>query len=240
MAFEKLNGIVLRYVDYKENDRILSVFTKERGLVSVTARGVRSNKAQSASAVKDVFCCGEFVIYERNGIEYVSSSSMIEAFYPIREDYDKFTAAAQIAGIIQRTADKNKNDELYMLAYYTFSFLAYGSADHRDLLIGFAAKFIAAEGYEPIITQCANCGKSVLSYKSIHFSNRLGGSLCDDCASNEASYSVETMEALRRIILLENKELDRIRLTEKMRGELLSLLSGHMEHSLGLRLNQAK
>lgn len=240
MAFDKLNGIVLRYADYKENDRILTVLTRERGIVSLTARGVRSAKPNNACAVKDSFCCGEFVVYERNGIEYISSSSVIEAFYPIREDYDRFSAAAQIADIVKRAADISKNDEMFMLVYYAFSFLAYGKASHRDLFIGFIAKFIAIEGYEPIITYCVNCGKSVLNYKRIRFSNSLGGSLCDECSSNEADYAAESMEALRRIILLDSRELDRIRLSETMQTDLFKLLSEHMRYSIGQSIRPLK
>lgn len=240
MAFDKLNGIVLRYTDYKENDRILNVLSRERGIVSIMARGVRSNKHNSACAAKDVFCCGEFVVYERNGIEYVSSSSVIEAFYPIREDYDRFTTAAQIARMIQKSADPNKSNELYALVYYALSFLAYGKAEPRDLFIGFASKLIITEGYEPIITRCANCGKSVLNYTKIRFSNGFGGSMCDDCAANEPEYSAKSMEALRRIMLLENKDLDRIRLTDTMRVELFELLAGHIEYSMGFSIRPTK
>lgn len=240
MAFDKLNGIVLRYADYKENDRILTVLTRERGLVSLTARGVRSNKPNAACAVKDILCCGEFVVYERNGIEYISSSSVTEAFYPIREDYDRFSAAAQIAATIKKVGNASKNDELYMLVYYTLSFLAYSEASCKDLLIGFYTKLIVIEGYEPIITYCAGCGKSVLNYKQIRFSNQLGGSLCDECASEEAAYSAGSMEALRRIILLESRELYRIRLSDNMQSELFKLLSSHMEYSMGQSIPHIK
>ncbi|MBR3299681.1 MAG: DNA repair protein RecO [Clostridia bacterium] len=230
MAFETLNGIVLRYADYKESDRILTVLTREQGLVSLTARGVRSNRKNAAGAVKDVYCCGEFVVYERNRIKYVSSSSVIEAFYPIREDYDRLTAAAQIARMAERTASGEKNDELYSLVYHAFSFLAYSEAEPVDLTLAFAVKLIALEGYEPVVTRCAVCGRSVLDESGIRFSNRHGGSVCSECCTDEPSYAPSTMEALRRMLLLESRGMEKVRLSENMRAELNALLFDYIEY----------
>ena len=231
MIFETLNGIVLRYADYKENDRIMTLLTRERGLVSVTARGVRAIKKSNAAAVKDVYCFGEFVIYERSGIYYVSSSTLIEAFYPIREDYDRLTAAAQIAKMTEKAALNENNEQLFSLVYHAFSFLAYAEIEPIDMLLAFASKLIAAAGYEPVITRCAVCGKSVLDAKAIRFSDRHGGSVCDECAEDEPAYSPSSMEAFRRLILLEPREMDRVKLTATMRTELNKLLFDYMEYS---------
>lgn len=242
MAFEKLNGIVLRYADYKESDRILTVLTRERGIVSLTARGVRANRAASLSAVKDACCCGEFIVYERGHIVYVSSSAPIESFYPIREDYDKLTSAAQIARIAEKAATSDKSDALYSLVYHAFSFLAYSGSTPEDLLIAFAAKLIALEGYEPVITRCAICDRSVLNEKRIRFSNGHGGAICDECAHDEPSYTASTMEALRRLLLLDVRNMDRVRLTAEMRAELKTLVFDYLEYSLEqpVRLGYAK
>ena len=231
MAFETLKGIVLKYADYKENDRILTLLTRERGLVSLTARGVRTGKKANASAVKDAYCCGEFVVYERNRMLYVSSSSLIEAFYPIREDYDRLTAAAQIARMAEKAASNEKNEPLFSLVYHSLSFLAYSKVEPVDLVLAFASKLIVVEGYEPLITRCSVCGRSVLSESSIRFSNSHGGSVCSECAGDEPTYSPSSMEAFRRMILLEPREMDRVRLTEAMRSELNKLLIDYIEFS---------
>lgn len=242
MIFETLNGIVLRYADYKENDRIMTLLTSERGLVSVTARGVRAIKKSNAAAVKDVYCFGEFVIYERNGIHYVSSSALVEAFYPIREDYDRLTAAAQIAKMTEKAESNENNERLFSLVYHAFSFLAYSETEPMDMLLAFASKLIAVEGYEPVITRCAVCGKSVLDAKSIRFSNRHGGSVCDDCGGDEQVYSPSSMEAFRRMLILEPREMDRVKLTETMRTELNKLLFDYIEYSFEqpVRLKKGK
>ena len=91
MAFETLNGIVLRYANYRDNDRILTVLTQERGAVAVTVRNCRKKSSVTADAVSEQCCYGEFVVYERGGILYASSTAIKESFYPIREDCGTFS-----------------------------------------------------------------------------------------------------------------------------------------------------
>lgn len=232
MAFEKLTGIIIRYTDYKENDRILTLLTKERGVVSVNARGVRTAKSASSGSAGDVYCYGEFVVYERNRISYVSSSTVLEAFYPLREDYDKLVAAAQIARLTEKVPQGQINEELFSLVYHSLSFLAYGSAEPADILIAFAAKFTVIEGYEPVITCCASCGASVLSLKNIGFSNAQGGALCAECAEGEPRYDAYILEALRRLLRLEPEGMDRVRIKEDMRAKLHGLVFDYIEYCM--------
>lgn len=232
MAFEICTGIVLRFTDYKENDRILTVLTRECGLVSLTARGVRSKSKTVSNTVKDAYCCGEFVIYERGGIQYVSSSSIIEAFYPIREDYDRLLAAAQIARLTLKLASDRADEALYTLLYQSLSFLAYGNADPRDLTLVFAAKALALAGYEPRLTGCASCGAPVTGEKRIAFSFSHGGSLCPACRTDEKEYSALALEAFRRMFRLEGRDMDRVRLPDSAREELNKLIFDYAEFVL--------
>lgn len=230
MAFETLTGIVLRYTDYRENDRILTVLTRESGLVSLTARGVRKKSTSSPGSVLDVYCYGEFVVYERNNMLNVSSSTLIEAFYPLREDYDRLLAAAQTVRLSEKLASNRPNDELFSLLYHCLSFLAFGSADPKDLVLCFLAKLLALSGYEPVLTRCVNCSAPVTNEKSIAFSNRLGGSLCVDCGGDEPRYSALALEAFRRMIRLKDQDMDKVRLPLQAREELEKLLFDYAEY----------
>ena len=87
MAFETLHGIVVKYSDYKESDRVMSVLTVERGLVTLTARGCRK-KGSPIAASCEICAYSEFVIFNRVGVDTISTATMLESFYPIREDYE--------------------------------------------------------------------------------------------------------------------------------------------------------
>lgn len=55
MALITVNGIVTRYANYRDNDRILTLFTRERGLISAAARGCRRPKSQLCRQVSCSF-----------------------------------------------------------------------------------------------------------------------------------------------------------------------------------------
>lgn len=242
MAFETLNGIVLRYADYRDNDRILTLLTREKGLISVTARGVRSKSNSSSSLVRDAYSYGEFVIYERNSIQYVSYSTIIEAFYPLREDYERLVAAAQAAHIAEKLAANRQNEELFSLLYHALSFIAYGTAVPLDILLCYTAKCLSLAGYEPMLTSCAACGKPVTDQKSVVFSFRQGGVLCSDCAAGETQYESIIPEAIRRMLRLAPQDMDHVRLPERIRSELDKLLFDYAEYVLEqpIRLKNSK
>ena len=48
--FLKTDGLVVRQVNYKDNDQILTVLTKEHGLMTLKARGVRSRSSRLKGA----------------------------------------------------------------------------------------------------------------------------------------------------------------------------------------------
>ena len=192
--------------------------------------------------VADRFCYGEVSVYARNNVLNTSSSSIIESFYPSREDYDRLFSAAQCAYMAEKLASNRPNDELFSLLYHTLSFIAYGEASPKDLELCFAAKYVKTAGYEPVLTRCTVCGKPVTAQHSARFSLPNGGTVCDECAGEGRTYSALALEAFRRMLLLDNTQLDRVRLPEEARRELDTLIYDYAEYVLEqpLKLRQRK
>ena len=87
----KVNGITLSAVNYKESDRILNVFTLERGKITVNARGVRKATARM-KALSEPFCFAEAVLAEKNGRFTATEVNVFDTFYPLRTDVKKYYA----------------------------------------------------------------------------------------------------------------------------------------------------
>ena len=88
---EKVNGVTLRAVNYKESDKILTVFTLEKGKITVSARGVRKANAKMKQ-ISEPFCFAESIIAEKSGRFTVTEINSFDAFYPIRCDLVKYYA----------------------------------------------------------------------------------------------------------------------------------------------------
>lgn len=229
----KLNGIVTRYVDYKDNDRILTLFTYEQGIVSCAARGCRRAKSPLVGA-SELFVAGEFVLFSAKDKLTLDSADIAESHYPIREDIDRFAAASYMLSIVNVGAEETPNKVLYSLLRYALAYTAYGNCNSVDMAICFALKCLAALGYTPSITECALCEMDIRAQKSPSFGAKFGGALCASCARAVGADEISplSLEAMRRILLLKDSELDRVSLPPQQREELKRAVNAFAEHVL--------
>ena len=238
MPNDVLNGIVLRVTDYRESDRILNVLSRERGLITVTARGSRKPKSK-LSAFSTQFTFGEMEVNERAGKLQLSSAAVLESFYPRRESYEQLLSATRITNASEHIAARDiANDDLFVLLYHSLSIIAYGENDPKDIELAFFAKLMKLCGYAPSLTYCLKCGRDLRGEKEVRFSNSLGGSVCERCGSAYVTVSTLTLEALRRMMLIDVNEMKRIRLPEAVRKELGTLLYDYSEYVFEFKIKR--
>jgi DNA repair protein RecO (recombination protein O) len=235
-----VHGIVTRYADYRESDRILTILTRELGLVSAKARGCRGPKSALLQA-GELFVYGEFVLF-KNGDKYtVDSCAQEECFYPLREDIARFGAGAYMLSIVNEcAAAEERADGLLSLLLYALSYTAYTENDPVDMAICFAARALALMGYMPSITRCARCGADVRGQARIRFCGDEGGALCHACEGSVAAAGTDvsplSLEALRRMLTLSDEEMKKVVLPPRVRAELREAVNGYAEHILERRL----
>ena len=91
-------GMVIRTVDYRDNDRILTLFTAESGRVDAKARNCR--KATSPLlACTQPFTYGEYQLFFHKNKYVIDQGEVLESFYPLREDVGRFAAASLCAAL---------------------------------------------------------------------------------------------------------------------------------------------
>ena len=143
---EKLSGIVLGGVNVSENDKILSIFTLEQGTVSAKIKGVKKAGAKLKFA-SEPFCFAEFIFLDKNGFKTVINASLIDSFYPVREDIKKYYAGAVVLEFIKKFAKENiVSHELFMLALSTLKEIAYGE-DYIFPTVIFLTEGLSLAGY---------------------------------------------------------------------------------------------
>ena len=232
-----LNGVVVRYADYKDYDRILTLYTKERGLVSCAARGCRRPKSRLLQAA-ELFVSGEFVLFQ-NGDKYtLDACDVRETYYPLREDIARFSAGAYMLSLVEAGADggEEPNDALMSLLLYALTYAAYSDCEPIDLALCFALRCLQSLGYRPAITNCALCGADLRKSAHIRFSPVSGGALCPVCARGlyagggvngsaiGAEVSPLSLEAMRRMLLLRDEDINKVRLPQRVREELRDIV----------------
>lgn len=119
MINEKVQGIVLKLTDYKEADKLASIFTLEQGIISAKFTGVKKEKAK-LKAIAQPFVYAEFNLNSKGNLKQVINATLTDNFYPILNDYNKTICAYIVLDIINTILPQNKvENELFVLTLNT-------------------------------------------------------------------------------------------------------------------------
>ncbi len=180
----KTLAIVLRYADYRENDRMLTLLSPTLGRVDALCRGCRKPKSPLLAA-SEWFAEGEYVLYSASGRVTVTSCQLSDSFYPLRQDYDLLKYASYILSIAETVARPGEEAlGLFTLLARSLSRLAYKSMDPRAVTSAFLLLLAALEGYRPRLRHCVRCGEPVSAEAALRMDIDSGGLVCSKCASS--------------------------------------------------------
>ncbi len=171
-------AIVARVANYRDNDRVLTLITRDKGCMTVSARGCR--KAQSKLlACSQPFCYGDYELYTRNSHEYVRQCGIREIFYELRLRPDTFEAAAYACSICEMLAVPGEAFlRGFSLLLYTLKALCESTCNVDSVLAFFLLKQMDFAGLRPQAQACVGCG---VQQDLTGFDAQCGGVVCARC-----------------------------------------------------------
>jgi len=181
MNLTENTAIVLRHVNYRDNDRMVTLFSPSRGRIDAVIRNCRKPKSHNLNA-GELFALGDYMLYESQGRATVTSVSLIETFYTLRQDYERLTCGTYLLSLTEAVVEpEQERRELFMLLLHTLSRLAFSDQPWRPLLAGFLLHFAACEGFKPRLNHCVHCGKRMEETGPFFFDTEAGGLCCGEC-----------------------------------------------------------
>lgn len=176
----KTDAIVLRYANYGEADRMLTLLSPTMGLVSASAKRCRKATCKTLAAT-ELFTAGEYVFYEKGERYTLSSFQLQESYYPIREDYEKLAHGVYWLNLCEAAAQPNEDSHrLFKMLLLSLAVLAYADLPPRALTAVFLAQFAMLQGFSPRLDCCTRCGRP-LAGQALRFDERAGGVCCAAC-----------------------------------------------------------
>ena len=115
MMHTNVRGLVIRTVDIKETDRLITIFTEERGALVALARGARSLKSRKMAATMQ-FCYSDFVLYEQGDKLWVKEADLIESFFDIRHTIEGLALSNYIAEVLSDVTVEEEERDLLRLS----------------------------------------------------------------------------------------------------------------------------
>lgn len=172
-------GIVLRQVKAANGRRMLQVFTKKYGKISVGASLTEGGRNKSALAVRP-FTRGQYELYRGRDAYDLNQAQTLESFYTIGEDLDRYMAASYMLELTEKLLpEEMPQPRLYELLLDTLRELVHRQKKQETLLMAYEVKTLDILGSMPRLAACVSCGTTQdLRY----FSTAEGGMLCASCA----------------------------------------------------------
>lgn len=180
-------GVVLRLTNYRDHDRMLTIFSPGMGKVEALSRGCRRPKSPLLP-MSELFVNGEFVLYQNHDRYTLTSGTLADAFYPLRLEPYRLTCASYMAALCNAAVQPNQEAEgLYVLLLKGLYFLAYNDqADALETTTAFLLLFAEQTGYRPRLHRCSHCRKPLDNAKGGRFDLEAGGLCCPECTPRNA------------------------------------------------------
>lgn len=228
-------GLVLREVNYKESDKILTVLTAEGGKRTVKARGCRrKNSSLAASAQLLVYSDMTLFLYQDRIT--LNEAESIRQFWHVKSDVELLALASYFAEVMEVVSVEGRPDPAAMSLILN-SLHALDKLNKPQALVkgAYEMKLMALEGYEPLADACAVCGRPDPEKPMLHLSE--GVLHCAGCKSEVGEgtslpLTGGALAALRHILYGDPKRLFSFRLDQTGLDCLAKVCEGFLRTQL--------
>ncbi len=183
----EVKGLIIKTVDIKETDRLITIFTEERGVLTALARGARSLKSRKMSSTMQ-FCYSSFVLYEQGDKLWVKEAELIESFFDIRNTIDGLALATYIAEVLSYVTVEAAESELLRLSLNSLYAISSGKYSLAKIKAVFEIRAASILGFMPDVIACRECGRREGDF----IFDIMGGSLeCPECRTRRSEEGKE-------------------------------------------------
>lgn len=234
-----MSAVVIRQRNLGEADRILTLFTREKGKLSAVARGVKRGHSKLAASLQ-LFARGRMQLAAGRSLDVITSVTDGDLSLGLREDVQRYAHASYAAELLDVLVEEGAPDEvLYALLVDTLGALD-KAGDPATVTLGFEVKLLTRLGYGPEMAACISCGGQVEGERA-GFSAAEGGVMCPRCrrAAGAGGLSRAALQGLRDLQAIPQPELGRRKLTARVKQELQGIMRGFVDYRVERPLRSA-
>ena len=238
----KTEAVVLRSLRLGEADRVLHLYTLERGRVGAVAKGVRKTKSRFGARLEPLSHV-DLLLHQGGGeLQTVTGVDLIRSHRKSREDPYRLRVGLIGAEAMLRLFPEQEAQQRAFLALTRFldaldelpsPALPGGEPALEPLALSFQLKLLWLAGYLPHLTNCAACGgESGL----VAYSAKAGGGVCRSCAWGALPLSRGAVAGVEDLLQRPLADARSARLNARSARETLGLIASSYEFHGGFRL----
>jgi DNA repair protein RecO (recombination protein O) len=235
----KTEAVVLRSLRFAEADRILHLYTLERGRIGAIAKGVRKTKSRFGARLEPLSHV-ELMLHEGSGeLQTVTGASLVRSHHeardePYRLEVGLIGAEAMLRLFVEPEANRRAFTALArFLDALDETLVPAGGVPALDpLALSFQLKLLWVSGYLPHLTSCVECGAGAL----VGYSARAGGAVCADHSRGALRLSPAGLAGAEELLSSPLADAGGLGLADRTRREALGVVTSSYEEHGGFRL----
>jgi DNA repair protein RecO (recombination protein O) len=244
----RTEAIILRRHDLGEADRLLTLYTPEKGKLRAIAKGVRKPTSRKSGHL-ELFSHSSLLVAKGRNLDVITQAETIHGYRALREDLDRLTQAHYVAELLdQLTTEGQENKLAFELLVATLQRLC----ETHDLYLTtriYELRLLALEGFQPQLFRCLGCGLEIQPAVN-YFDPSQGGVLCPNCGQRTGAghggnrlvraVPLNTLKVLRYLQTHSYAENMRLRLTPSTHRSVETLMLHYITYVLERNLKSVE
>jgi DNA repair protein RecO (recombination protein O) len=233
--FFTTDALVIGSMRYSEADRIVTLYTRERGRLSAIAKGVRRTRSKVGGRLEPFSLVRMSLHAGRGSLYTVVGVDTVRTFQGVRDELFRMEEGARLLTAVRHLFPGEEGSApAFNLLVRGVALLAEAddAAAASGIVLATRLKLLVLLGYAPEVAHCASCGGEGPFFG---FSPGLGGVVCDSCSETPgiacfglSAGAVSTLRALCQTTLSDLKDLELDdRATAEVEQVLLQTLAFH-------------
>ena len=184
MALVNTEAVLLRAHDYRDSSQILRFYTKDYGILSAIAHGVRGKIGKGATVLTS-FASGALYIYVKpyRDLHTMKEFSCSQLRDSLGRDMLRFAGASAGAELILSHAEQGSQPELFKAFEDALDQLESVASDQISAaVLSGLWTIVEGLGFAPQVDSCINCSKTLGEKVIGYFDLPAGGVRCPSCA----------------------------------------------------------
>ena len=224
MKLINVEGIVISTVPYKENSKIINIFTKENGIIGCIAKGAKGLKSKLRLA-SEKFAYAEFNIsYKEQGLSTLVEGNVIDYFINIKSDISKISYLSYICELSSKVYKECNDNEVYNLMLDAIFKIEEGF-NEKVITNILELKFLNYIGINLNLDECVSCG----SKKVVTISLEKGGYICANCRSNEILVDEKVLKLMRLYYYVDISKISNLDIDNSVVNRINEIISEYYD-----------
>lgn len=229
----KIEGVVLRAVPVGEADRIVTLYTRDRGKLRASARGVRRGRSKLGGHL-DVLNRVSISLARGRNLDVITGADALETFRRLKSNLDYLAYGLYVAELVDAISPQEApNYPLFALTLEALRLLEV-IVNPRPVLHAFELRVLEYTGFMPELNNCVVC-RTELEPGQHRYAPEVGGALCLHCSPGRGKVlplSVNALKALRFLADRSMGETQRLGLPLEVDDEVTVLLASSIHNVL--------